>query len=191
MPQPVLSTWRTSALSSPLVSFRNSMCGAARRRRRRWRTTRLVGMLRCSAKTVNLSARPSPLVSSTILMRSSPGAPLSTLVRIVDRLDDPQPPALVEVERDRLDDVRLAGEELELELRRHLDELHRVVRRERQLILRRRIAALVVRHDEACRRRRPRASSSSTHARRAGSSTRPDRAPARSACGTPGLLQVR
>ena len=29
MPQPVLRIWRTSALSSPLVSLRNSMCGAA------------------------------------------------------------------------------------------------------------------------------------------------------------------
>ena len=60
-------------------------------------------------------------------MRSSPGSPFSTLVRIVDRFDHPQPAALVERERDGLDDVRFAGEQLELELGRSLDELHRVV----------------------------------------------------------------
>ena len=69
-------------------------------------------------------------------------------VRVVDRFDDPQPAALVEVERDRFDDVRLLREQLQLELGRHLDELHRVVRRERQLVLRHRIAVLVVRDDE-------------------------------------------
>ena len=54
------------------------MCGAAATTTPPLAKTRLVGRLRCSAKTVNLSAFPSPLVSSTILMRSSPGAPFST-----------------------------------------------------------------------------------------------------------------
>ena len=73
------------------------------------------------------------------------GLAVAHVVRVVDRLDDPQPPALVERERDRLDDVRLGGEELEREAGRDLDELHRLLRRERQLKLRSRIAVLVVR----------------------------------------------
>ena len=60
-------------------------------------------------------------------MRSSPGLPFERLVRVVHRFEHPQPAALVEREGDRLDDVGLAGEELERELRRRLDELHRLV----------------------------------------------------------------
>ena len=37
--------------------------------------TRLVGRFRCSANTVNLSARPSPSVSSQIVIRSLPRLP--------------------------------------------------------------------------------------------------------------------
>ena len=70
------------------------------------------------------------------------------LVRVVHRFDHPQPAALVERHRDRLDDVRLAGEQLDLELARRLDELRRVRRGEGQLILGGRIALLVIRHVE-------------------------------------------
>ena len=69
-------------------------------------------------------------------------------VRIVHRLDHPQAAALVERHGDRLDDVGLAREQLDLELARRLDELQRVRRRERQLIPGGRIALLVVRHVE-------------------------------------------
>jgi hypothetical protein len=70
-------------------------------------------------------------------------------VRIVGGFDEPQPAVLVERERNRLADHRLAGEQLEPELGRELDELHRVRRRERHLVLRRRIPLLVVGHVEA------------------------------------------
>ena len=70
MPHPV-RICRTSALSSPFVAFKNRKCGAPATMTPPFANARLVGMLRCSAKTVNLSARPSPLVSSRILMRSS------------------------------------------------------------------------------------------------------------------------
>ena len=52
-------------------------------------------MLSLSAKTVNLSARPSPSVSSQMTMRSRPSPSRLQLVGIVDRLGDPQPAALV------------------------------------------------------------------------------------------------
>ena len=59
-------------------------------------------MLSLSAKTVNLSARPSPSVSSQMMMRSWPLPGGCDLVGIIDRLGDPQPAALVPVHADRL-----------------------------------------------------------------------------------------
>ena len=61
-----------------------------------------MGMLSLSAKTVNLSARPSPSVSSQMRMRSRPSPLRLQFVRIVDRLADPEPAALVPVHADRL-----------------------------------------------------------------------------------------
>ena len=70
--KPVKRIFRSSALSSPLVSLKNSMWGA-------WPTTNPpfakasdVARLSPSAKTVTLSATPSLLVSSRIRMRSCP-----------------------------------------------------------------------------------------------------------------------
>ena len=78
-----------------------------------------MGMLSFSAKTVNLSARPSPSVSSQMRMRSRPSPSRLQLVGIVERLADPQPAALVPVHEDRLAaDLRLGGEQLDLESRR-------------------------------------------------------------------------
>ena len=77
------------------------------------------------------------------------GISVQDLVRIIHGLDDPEPPAFVEREGDRLDDVRLAREELDAELRGRLYELLCLVRRERQLKLGRIGTALVVRHVEA------------------------------------------
>ena len=92
--------------------------GLVRRSRRRWRSSRLVGMLSLSAKTVNLSALPSPSVSSQI---DDPVAALALrlqLVGVVDRLGDPQPAALVPVHAIGLPISRLGDEQLRLEARR-------------------------------------------------------------------------
>ncbi len=70
------------------------------------------------------------------------------LVRVVHRFDDPEPAPLVERHRDRLDDVRFTGEQLDLELAGRLDELRGIDRRKRQLVFGGRIALLVVRHVE-------------------------------------------
>ena len=78
-----------------------------------------------------------------------PRVAVQHLVRIVHRLDHPQPATLIERERDRLDDVRLAGEELDAELGRRLHELLRLFRRERHLELRRVGPVLVIRNVEA------------------------------------------
>ena len=56
------------------------------------------------------------------------------LVRVVDRLSDPQATALVPGETDGVDDVRLAGEEFEPEADRRLSVIHAVLRRERKLV---------------------------------------------------------
>ncbi len=65
---------RSSARSSPLVSLRNKvsvpLCTITPPRA----NAMLVGMLSSSAKTVNLSARPSPSVSSQMRMRSRPSS---------------------------------------------------------------------------------------------------------------------
>ncbi len=58
-------------------------------------------MLRCCAKIVNLSARPSPSVSSQILMRSRPCPCGCKFVRIIDRLANPKPPLFIPVHGDR------------------------------------------------------------------------------------------
>ena len=69
------------------------------------------GMFSPSAKTVNLSARPSPSVSSSTFTRSRPGP---AGLRGYSRLSVIQIlPALVERHRDRVDDVRLAGDQLD------------------------------------------------------------------------------
>src|SRR5687768_12898848 len=67
------------------------------------------------------------------------------VIRVVDRFGDPEPAALVPRHRDRLHDVRLRGEQLETEARRHLDARHRGRGGERLLQLERRVATLVVR----------------------------------------------
>ena len=91
----------------------------------------LAGMFKPSAKTVNLSARPSPSVSSQILMRSLPLPGAGDAVRVVERLDDPQPPALVPRHRERLDHVGLGDEQLRLEPLGQDHVLLRFVRRQR------------------------------------------------------------
>jgi hypothetical protein len=48
------------------------------------------------------------------------------VVRIIDRLRDPQPTALVPREPDRLDDVRLGREEAHVEVRQRDEMLHRL-----------------------------------------------------------------
>src|SRR5690606_2326048 len=72
VPQPSMIVFLTSALSSPSVSFRKRKTGACDTIIPSLEKVRLVGMFRLSAKIVNLSALPSPSVSSHILMRSSP-----------------------------------------------------------------------------------------------------------------------
>ena len=79
MPQPVLRISRVSALSSPLVSLRNSMFGMAATITPPFANVSEVARLILSANTVTLSALPSPLVSSRILIMSSPGRPFLTL----------------------------------------------------------------------------------------------------------------
>ena len=89
-------------------------------------------MLSLSAKTVALSARPSRLVSSRILMTSLPWPAGCGLFGIVLRLGDPQPAALVPRHRLRVaGDQRLGREQLQLEAGRNLHVLRGFVRRER------------------------------------------------------------
>ena len=72
MPHPVNRTLRISARPSPSESLRNNVSGACRTIRPPFATSILVGMFNPSAKTLNESARPSPLVSSQIVIRSRP-----------------------------------------------------------------------------------------------------------------------
>ncbi len=97
-----------------------------------------------------------PLVGASVAVgvlenRDAVGARVAVQheVGVVDGFDHPEAPPGIERERDGLDDVGLAREQLEVELGRHGDELHRVGCRERHLVLRRGIALLVVRHVEA------------------------------------------
>ena len=70
------------------------------------------------------------------------------LVRVIDRLGNPQAAALVPGEADRVDDVRLAGEQLQAEAHRCLGVVHAVLRLERELV-RQRLGALLVVGDVA------------------------------------------
>ena len=96
----------------------NRRCGAAPTQTPPKPTSRPLTRFRWSAKTLRVSNRPSPSVSSKIRMRScawsSADAP-----RVGIGLGDPEPAAVVDRHGDRLDDVGLAGEERDLEARRH------------------------------------------------------------------------
>ena len=92
-----------------------------------WPTAMPEGMFSPSAKTVNRSALPSPSVSSRILTRSRPGP--GSRRGILEALGDPDPPALVEGHRHRVDDVGLAGDDLDPEPRRDGHRLDRLVGR--------------------------------------------------------------
>ena len=69
---------------------------------------------------------------------------VQNLVGIIDGFDQPESSALVEIEGNRFNDVRFTGEELDGEFRRNLDELHRLLHAQRQLITGSRIAGLVI-----------------------------------------------
>src|SRR6516225_6291567 len=71
-PQPVKRILRMSALSSPLLDFRNSVCGGCVTMTPPLEKHMLVGKLSLSAKTENLSATPSPSVSSQMTILSLP-----------------------------------------------------------------------------------------------------------------------
>ena len=62
-----------SYLSSPLVSLRKTRLGACDRMTPPFQNSKPVGLFRSPAKTVRLSALPSPLVSSRISSLSSIG----------------------------------------------------------------------------------------------------------------------
>ena len=87
------------------------MSGALATQTPPWPTAMPEGILSPSAKTVNLSALPSPSVSSSTLTRSRPGPGL--LARIFQALGDPDPAPLVERHRHRIDDVGLGGDQLD------------------------------------------------------------------------------
>ena len=109
--------------------------------------TSAVARFNLSAKTVNLSALPSPSVSSQILMSVMARLAFGNeAVGIITRLDHPGASALVPRHVDGLHDVRFGGEELQIEIRRHLRVAHAVLRRERRLIFHRLGAALIIRH---------------------------------------------
>ena len=96
-----------------------------------WPTAMPEGMFSPSAKTVNLSALPSPSVSSRTLTRSRPGP--GSRAGILEALGDPDPAPLVERHRHRVDDVRLAGDDLDPEPRRHGHRLDRLGGRSRRV----------------------------------------------------------
>ena len=81
-----------------------------------WPTAMPEGILRPSAKIVNLSARPSSSVSSRILMRSRPSPSLES--RIFETLGDPDSTAIVERHRHRIDQVGLGRHQLDTKARR-------------------------------------------------------------------------
>src|SRR5688500_1794408 len=72
VPQPTNKSFRSSALSSPSVSRRNSVFPECTTITPPFAKTNPVGTLNFSANTVNLSAFPSPFVSSKIFNRSRP-----------------------------------------------------------------------------------------------------------------------
>ena len=66
-------------------------------------------------------------------------------VRVVHRLDDPQPATLIPRHVDRINNIRLGGEQFHAETDRHLRVFHALRRRERELVFERLGAAFVVR----------------------------------------------
>ena len=89
-----------------------------------------MGMLRPSAKVVILRARPSGPKSSRILTASwLLSLPSFVGIGILDGFGDPEPAAVVEVDVERLVDVRLGGDELDLEAGRQVEAAGLVGRR--------------------------------------------------------------
>src|ERR1041384_7988319 len=72
VPHPLNKSRRSSALSSPFVSRKNSVLPECTTITPPFAKTKLVGTLNLSANVVNLSAFPSPFVSSQIINRSCP-----------------------------------------------------------------------------------------------------------------------
>ena len=72
-----------------------------------------------------------------------PVALRATVVRVVHRLDHPQPVLFIPSDRDRVHHVRFRREQRKFETRRYLRPLHRVFRRKRLLDLRHRLVGLV------------------------------------------------
>ena len=107
-----------------------------------------VARFNLSAKMVNLSALPSPLVSSQILTdrRLAGLACLRQAVRIIKRFNHPRTPTLIPRHVDGLHDIGLRGEELQLEIRRCLRVTHAVPWGQRRLILHRLWPTLAIRH---------------------------------------------
>ena len=94
----------------------------------------LVGMLSCSAKTVNLSARPSPFGVFADADAVAAFFGLLQLVGIIDRLGDPQPPALVPRHANRLAaDLGLRGKQFDMKPFGHGNSPHRLFGRQRLL----------------------------------------------------------
>ena len=87
-------------------------------------------MFRPSANVVTFSNRPSPSVSSRTLDRVLPRPIRRRGVRIFDRVGQPDPPPLIKRHVQRLLNLRLGGDEVDLEPRRQLEQLLLVGRRE-------------------------------------------------------------
>ena len=77
-----------------------------------WPTAMPEGMFSPSAKTVTLSTLPSPSVSSRTLIAIASRA--GGVPRIFEALGDPDAAPLVERHGDRVDDVGLGGDQLDL-----------------------------------------------------------------------------
>ena len=129
-PNPVTTTSRMSALPSPSMSLRKRMSGALATQTPPDPTAIPDGMFKPSAKTVNLSALPSPSVSSRTLTRSRPGP--AECPGVLQALGDPDPASLVEGHGDRIDNLGLAGDQLDRETGRHGHPGDRLGRRERR-----------------------------------------------------------